>query len=185
MKQKINRVFFLLCTIISFTGYSQSKEAYISKALVFKSIPNYEKNQVSIDSLTKVYQETIKLKQADLEKRSISLREKYAIRKSETMQAIKARMEPIDTLKLSQLDNEYNLLENQIKVYNDKLKVENQTKIIPVQKQISIVVDAYLKKNNIKVLHNLDGNTSLLFVDKTLNITEAIIAALKAKKTEI
>ena len=179
MKTKIFTICMVLVTV---SACSQVKERYISESIVFKNIPGYIENKTMIDSLEKTYQKEINTKQIQLSTLSSELIKTYKINEKENLQAIKQRMKAVDTIKLNKINGEYELLDQKIKIYNDKLSTEREQKLKPEEKRVSEILEKYIKKNKIKVLNNIDNSQNLLFLDKSLNITDDIISNLKAKK---
>jgi Skp family chaperone for outer membrane proteins len=176
MKTKLV-IFSLLYSMV----LSAQNFAYIQQDSILKSVSNYEKTLISIDSVSKSYQKEIKTMQEEWNIKVGLLLKPYNVKENENIDSVKSRMTAIDTTKLSILLDEDKIFIKRAKSYDEIVKQKYQTEVQPILNRVNNAITTYAKKNKIDVVYVIENlRPALAYIDKKKNITGVIITMLKS-----
>jgi Skp family chaperone for outer membrane proteins len=176
MKTKLV-IFSLLYSMV----LSAQNFAYIQQDSILKSVSNYEKTLISIDSVSKSYQKEIKTMQEEWNIKVGLLLKPYNVKENENIDSVKSRMTAIDTTKLSILLDEDKIFIKRAKSYDEIVKQKYQTEVQPILNRVNNAITTYAKKNKIDVVYVIENlRPALAYIDKKKNITSLIITMLKS-----
>ena len=165
-------------TIFLVMGCSLPREMYLSKDTVLKNLPLYAKYKQEVDSLSTYCKNEIIPIKNKLEAQYSRLVSSYSSGSIKTVKEFKRRMFPEDTLRLDQLNKELNVLDDKEKIYNLKIETLTNKHLTPVENKYAKVLQEYIEKNKIKLVHNLDLIKHIIYIDSTQIITKDIIKEL-------
>ncbi|RYD99709.1 MAG: OmpH family outer membrane protein [Sphingobacteriales bacterium] len=177
----MKKQFLYLFVALMCLGYAvQGQVGFVSRAVIYQSIPGFVKDLKSIDSMQAVYTKEMQLQGEQLQQKASSLMAAYSPKANETLEMIKKRMSPADTMALKKVFDDNIALENKGKGYDAKIVRSQKEKVEPILAK----VDAAIKK--MAIAENLDAvyffediSTGLAYINEKRNYTEQVIQLLK------
>lgn len=171
--------FVLILSLLANFCFAQNI-AYIQQDSIMKTIPSYQMQLKSLDSVTKNYQKEIKTLQEEWNIKVTMLLKPYNLKENENMEQIKSRMSVVDTTKLSILLDEDKIIVKKAKNYDAIVQQQYQTDIQPILDKVNNAISSYAKKNKIDMVYIIEQiRPALAYIDERKNITNAIIELLK------
>jgi len=180
---KTGKLILIVCVLASLRVSAQ-QIAYVSTDSILLSCPRYVASASRLDSMKQRYQKELEQDKVQLQGRIDKLMKPYNKTDNETLAMLKQRMAPMDTARLSDLMEENTMLQNKIKRYDNLLKSLYAQDIQPQLEQVTKVISDYAVKNNLAAIYSLEQvRTSLVYIDKKRDVTQAIVELVRKKKS--
>jgi Skp family chaperone for outer membrane proteins len=182
MIMKIVKIILIICALASMRVSAQ-QIAYVYTDSVLLSYPRYATNVLRLDSMKQQYQKELEKDKIQLQERADKLLKPYNKADNETLDMLKKRMAPTDSVKLSDLLEENTMLQNKTKRYDNLLKSLYAQDIQPILDQATKVIADYAVKNNLTAIYSMEQvRTTLVYIDKKRDVTKPIVELMKKKK---
>ena len=133
--------FGLLCAF----SLQAQRTAYMYGDTVLKSIPAYGIRVAKLDSTRQVYLKEINAEQGALQQKLNKLSALYSPKAGETIDALKKRMTPSDTLTLNLLINNGKQIDEQKQAYDKIVQASFDKEVQPLLDNIRNVVARYAR----------------------------------------
>lgn len=177
----MKKQFLYVFVALMFLGYAaQAQVGFVSRAIIYQSIPGFINDLKLIDSMQAVYNKEMQVQGEQLQTKARNLMAAYSPKANETLDAIKKRMSPADTMALKKVFDDNLVLENKGKGYDAKIAKLQKEKVEPVLAKVDAAIKKMAIAENLDVVYFFeDVNTSLAYINEKRNYTEQVIQLLK------
>lgn len=177
MKKQFLYVFAILMCL----GYAaHAQVGFVSRAVIYQSIPGFVKDLTSIDSMQAAYNKEMQVQGERLQEKARLLMASYNPKANETLEVIKKRMSPIDTMALKKIFDDNTALENKGKSYDAKIAKLQKEKVEPVLTKVDAAIKKVALAENVDAIYFFeDVSTGLAYINEKRNYTEKVIQLLK------
>lgn len=177
------RIIFAIFGILLFSGVMHAQGiGVVSRTAIYQSMPTFIKDLKMIDSLQSTFSMEIQKENLRLQDRVRSLLTAYNPKEEESIELIKKRMSPKDTLALKVAFDEDLALEKRKKSYDTRLERLQKEKVEPILKSVDEAIKKVAQEANLDVVYFIeDVNNTMAYFNEKKNYTSQVIAALKAK----
>ncbi len=177
MRKQILYVFLVFMCM----GYTvQAQTGFVSRAAIYQSIPGFIKDLTMIDSMQAAYNTEIQEQSSKLQEKVRSLMASYSPKANETLEMIKKRMSPADTMALKKVFDDNAALDNKGKNYDAKIAKLQKEKIEPVLTKVDAAIRKIALQENVDVVYFFeDVSTGLAYINEKRNYTEKVIQLLQ------
>lgn len=173
-------ILILACPVYLFG----QRVAYVSSDSILKQIPEYGLHIQKIDSMNRLLTKELENSQVSIQQQYDRLIKPYSLGENESIDQLKKRMNPVDTLSLIQVFESNKQLQEKKRLYDKLLQDSYKYDVQPILDRVNSTVGAYAKENKIAVVFILEQiRNSAIYVDPKHDITNEIIKKLKTKLT--
>lgn len=152
---------------------------YVRLDSILSSHPTYMQLLKDMDSTRVSYTEEVAKDEKRINERFNPLFAKYDVKEGETIDQVKARMTPDDTLAFSLLMSENQVLQNKIKSYDNMLKFIYSRDISPIEQKVMDSIKSYADKNKYDAIFIREKIAeSTVYLSPSKDLTTQIIANL-------
>jgi len=180
----MKKLLFVLSLSVLFTISGRAQRmAYMYGDTVLKAIPEYGIRLVKLDSVRLSYQKEIETEQSTLQQKLNKLTSSYSFKAGESIDQLKSRMTPSDTLSLNLLANNSKQVLEKKQTYDRIVQAAFEKDIQPLLENVKKITARYARDNKISVIvqyEQLKG--ALIYIDPKDDITRAIVALLSGQK---
>lgn len=154
----------------------------VSRTAIYQSMPSFIKDLQMIDSLQSTFSAEVQKENLRLQDRVRTLLTAYNPKDDESIEAIKKRMSPKDTVALKAAFDDDVALGKKKNSYDTRLARLQQEKVDPVLKKIDEAIKKVAEGEKLDVVYFIeDVNNTMAYFSEKRNYTSQVIAALKAK----
>lgn len=165
--------------LFSATMYGQ-KIAYLYTDSVLQVMPEYGKNVHKLDSTRQVIKKELDAGQVLIQQKYEKLVKSYSPKENETLVDLKKRMVPVDTLKLSAIQDESIQFEKKKTSYDRILQGTYTQDIQPIINKVTSVIKEYAIKNGFSAVYSMEQlKMAVIYIDPNQDITKVIREKLK------
>ncbi|GEM_PF-1297506 len=177
----MKKQFLYLFVALMCLGYvTQAQTGFVSRAAIYQSIPGFIKDLTIIDSMQSAYNTEIQEQSTKLQEKARSLMANYSPKTNETLEMIKKRMSPADTMALKKVFDDNAALDDKGKGYDVKIAKLQKEKVEPVLAKVDAAIKKLAMAENLDVVYFFeDVSTSLAYINEKRNYTERVIQLLK------
>lgn len=177
MKKQFLYVFAVLMCL----GYAaHAQVGFVSRAVIYQSIPGFVKDITTIDSMQAAYGKEMQVQGERLQEKARVLMASYSPKPKETLDMVKKRMSPADTMILKKVFDDNVALENKGKGYDAKIAKLQKEKVEPVLTRVDAAIKKVALAENVDVIYFFeDISTGLAYINEKRNYTEKVIQLLK------
>lgn len=177
----MKKQFLYLFVALMCLGYvTQAQMGFVSRAAIYQSVPGFIKDLTAIDSMQAAYGKEMQLQGDKLQEKARTLMAAYSPKANETLDMIKKRMTPADTMALKKVFDDNLALENKGKGYDTKIAKLQKEKIEPVLTKVDAAIKKLAIAENLDVVYFFeDVSTGLAYINEKRNYTEQVIQMLK------
>ena len=173
----------LLMIVASIGSVNAQNFGYIHRDSILKSVPNYLPKLQELSDNQKKYSAEISQGMENLQQKVSKLLQPYKHTEKENLVGIKARMNPIDTVKLNLLLDEEKSLIKKEESYNYMLNFTYKNEKQPILDKVNQAINSYAKKNKYDGIYILENvSSALAYINEDKIITQAIIDLVKNQK---
>jgi len=181
---KVLGIFIFVLTFMNIVNAQGIKVGFVDSEIILKQLPESQKVLAELESIKKLYVDTIQTKEKDLKTKAESFKSRYEeAQKSVESGAIKSESE------LKKLNEEIQNLQKDLQesddaltVYKQKIQeelIQKQNEMFkPIKEKITRTIESVAKEMKINfVFDKADG--SLIYGDKEFDITFKVLDKLK------
>lgn len=177
----MKKQFLYLFAVLMCLGYAaHAQVGFVSRAVIYQSIPGFVKDITTIDSMQAAYGKEMQVQGERLQEKARVLMASYSPKPKETLDMVKKRMSPADTMILKKVFDDNVALENKGKGYDAKIAKLQKEKVEPVLTKVDAAIKKVALAENVDVIYFFeDISTGLAYINEKRNYTEKVIQLLK------